>query len=100
MHTMPSTHNPKCIYKHLACKHHRQAAQTDKHASKQNSKQTSKQADRHSDATTNRADIQTSKHTDKQLGQATTNKHRTTQDGTRLDKTGTHTDKQPYPKSD
>ena len=100
MHNMSSTHNLKCIYKHLAYKHNRQAAQADKHASKQNSKQTSRQADRHSNAKTNRADIQTSKHTDKQLGQATTNKYMTTQDGTRLDKTGLYTDKQPYPKPD
>ena len=100
MHNMSSTHNPKCIYKHLACKHNRQAAQTDKHASKQNSRQTSRQSDRHSDANTNRAFIQTSKHTDKQLGQATTNTDMTTQDGTRLEKTGGCTDKQQYPKPD
>ena len=100
MHNMSSTHTPTCTYKHLACTHNRQAAQTDTHASKQNSTQTSRQADRHSDAKTNRADIQTSKHTGKQLGQATTNKYMTTQDGTRLDKTGRRTDKQPYPKPD
>ena len=95
-HTTPSAYI-NTLHASITDKEHKQ---TNMQASRTANRQASKQADRHSDATTNRADIQKSKHTDKQLGQATTNKHMTTQDGTRREKTGTYADKQPYPTPD
>ena len=66
------------------------------HAHTRNGGQRNKQISSHRDRKAGRQlQEETSAHTE-----ATTNKCMTTQDGTRLDKTGTYTDKQPYPKPD